>query len=84
MRRFTVSKSLDEAIRETRQAMCEASRYVLNGFELLVGVKPVLYPSRYMDPRGEVMWRTVTNLISEIEDSKAYVDFSEAAQNLSA
>ena len=36
--------------------MQEASRIVLDGFELGSDVKVVRYPERYMDKRGEVMW----------------------------
>jgi hypothetical protein len=48
----------------TRAAMAEASRAVLGGFEIGTDVKPVTYPSRYIDPRGQVMWDKVCGLIS--------------------
>jgi DNA polymerase I-like protein with 3'-5' exonuclease and polymerase domains len=54
---------LDEALATTRSLMGEASRIVLNGFELGTDVKVVRYPERYMDKRGEVMWNKVMNLI---------------------
>ena len=43
--------------------MKEASRIVLDGFELGSDVKEFRYPERYMDKRGAVMWNTVMNLI---------------------
>ena len=43
--------------------MQEASRIVLDGFELGSDVKEVRYPDRYMDKRGVVMWDKVMNLI---------------------
>jgi hypothetical protein len=56
-------EELDEAIATTRSLMGEASRIVLDGFELGTDVKVVRYPDRYMDKRGEVMWNKVMNLI---------------------
>jgi DNA polymerase-1 len=54
---------LDQAIVTTKSLMGEASRIVLDGFELGSDVKEVRYPDRYMDKRGEVMWDKVINLI---------------------
>lgn len=54
---------LDEAISTTKSLMREASRIVLDGFELGSDVKEVRYPDRYMDKRGVVMWNKVMNLI---------------------
>jgi hypothetical protein len=45
--------------------MREASRIVLDGFELGSDVKEVRFPDRYMDKRGVVMWNKVMNLIGE-------------------
>ncbi|MDA0983519.1 MAG: DNA polymerase [Proteobacteria bacterium] len=54
---------LDEAIATAKSLMKEASRIVLDGFELGSDVKAFRYPERYMDKRGVVMWNTVMNLI---------------------
>jgi hypothetical protein len=54
---------LDEAIATAKSLMGEASRVVLDGFELGSEVKEFRYPDRYMDKRGVVMWNTVMNLI---------------------
>ena len=43
----------------------EASRAVLDGFELRADVDVVRYPDRYMDPSGEVMWDRVMGLIAK-------------------
>jgi hypothetical protein len=43
--------------------MQEASRIVLDGFELNSDVKKICFPDRYMDKRGAVMWEKVMNLI---------------------
>jgi DNA polymerase I len=48
-----------------QQVMAEASRAVLAGFEIATEAKVVRYPDRYMDRRGEVMWRKVMRLIGE-------------------
>ena len=58
---------LDEDIARTQAAMAEASRIVLNGFELRTDVNVIRYPDRYMDPRGVVMWEKVRGLIDAIE-----------------
>ncbi|MBL7186844.1 MAG: DNA polymerase I [Phycisphaerae bacterium] len=49
----------------TQEAMAEASRAVLRGFELRTDVKIVRYPDRYMDSRGEAMWNMVMNILSQ-------------------
>jgi hypothetical protein len=56
---------LDADIAAMRAAMAEASRIVLNGFELRTDVHVVRYPDRYMDPRGAVMWARVQDLIAK-------------------
>ena len=44
-----------------QDAMREASRIVLDGFELGTDVQVVRYPDRYTDERGTVMWHRVMN-----------------------
>jgi DNA polymerase I len=48
-----------------RDAMREASRVVLDGFELGTDGELVRYPDRYADPRGTVMWNRVVSLIRQ-------------------
>jgi hypothetical protein len=58
---------LDADIGAARAAMAEASRIVLDGFELHTDCKGeaiVRFPSRYMDDRGRKMWRRVTELLA--------------------
>jgi hypothetical protein len=55
---------LDETVEKTQKIMKEASRIVLNGFELSSDAKIVLYPDRYVDKRGLTMWNTVMRLIN--------------------
>jgi hypothetical protein len=54
---------LEADIATTRNAMAEASRAVLSGFELATDVNIVRWPDRYMDPRGAVMWYRVELLL---------------------
>jgi hypothetical protein len=56
---------LDAAIATTKALMQEASRIVLDGFELGSDVKEVRYPERYMDKRGVVMWNKVMHLLGQ-------------------
>ena len=72
---------LDADVARMREAMAEASRIVLNGFELRTGCsdeydehgKPIefpqiiRYPKRYMDNRGQVMWDRVTELLGRLD-----------------
>jgi DNA polymerase I len=53
-------------------AMAEASREILNGFELRTEAKTFDYPRRYDgDSRGDTMWNTVNALAAELEHSAA-------------
>ena len=50
-----------------RACMAEASRLVLDGFEVRTDAKLVRYPERYMDKRGRAMWDRVMGLLAELE-----------------
>jgi hypothetical protein len=58
---------LDADIGRTRAAMAEASRIVLDGFELRTDASVVRYPDRYADKRGVVMWERVMGLLEAAE-----------------
>jgi hypothetical protein len=62
---------LDADIARMQQAMVEASRIVLDGFELGTDAKIVCDPDRYMDERGTVMWDRVMKLIQEQQQRAA-------------
>ena len=47
---------LDADVARMQEAMREASRVVLDGFELGTDAEVVRYPDRYADPRGIDMW----------------------------
>jgi DNA polymerase I len=62
---------LDVDVQRMRDAMAEASRAVLNGFEIRTDVQLIKYPDRFMDAkRGAVMWNTVARLVTECRNSK--------------
>jgi DNA polymerase I len=58
---------LDAAVAAMQDAMREASRAVLAGFELETDVKRFTYPDRVEDDRGIDMWRRVTGLLTREE-----------------
>jgi DNA polymerase I len=60
---------IEHHVAVTEAAMREASRAVLKGFELRVDRKLILFPNRFMDRRGEVMWHTVCSILSELEQT---------------
>jgi hypothetical protein len=58
---------IDDTIELARNLMAQASREVLDGFELNTDVEIVRYPDRYMDKRGRKMWDTVREIIDELK-----------------
>ena len=50
--------------------MVKASRIVLGGFELRIDAEILAYPDRYMDPRGEAMWKRVMELLDKQQTTK--------------
>jgi len=68
---------IEASVAITQEQMAAASRAVLDGFELRSDAKIVRYPERYMDPRGERMWATVTGILAGLKTTVA--DVPEAA-----
>ena len=62
---------LDADVARMQDAMREASRMVLDGFELGTDAEVVRYPERYIDERGVVMWGRVMELIHEQQQKTA-------------
>jgi hypothetical protein len=58
---------LEADVARMQDAMREASRIVLDGFELGTDATLVRYPDRYMDERGAVMWQRVMALLDQAE-----------------
>jgi DNA polymerase I len=59
---------LGAEVRRMQDAMREASRIVLDGFELGTDATVKRHPDRYMDERGTVMWGRVMALVKRAED----------------
>jgi len=57
---------IEVAVTATQAAMVEASQIALDGFALRSDAKVVRHPDRYMDPRGEKMWNTVTAILADL------------------
>jgi DNA polymerase I-like protein with 3'-5' exonuclease and polymerase domains len=55
--------TLDDTITHMRAIMAEASRKVLNGFEIRTDAEIVRPPERYRDERGAQLWQTVLGLL---------------------
>jgi len=54
-----------EGVVATAQAiMRSASKVVLSGFEVRTDAKIVKFPDRYDEPRGELMWRKITEILA--------------------
>ena len=68
---LTLTAPSSEFLERMREAMREASRIVLGGFELETDHKLIRYPDRYMDERGTVMWERVMKLINEHQERRA-------------
>ena len=60
-------EKLKEHAETTREIMVEASRQVLGGFALRVGIES--YVDRYMDERGASTWNLVMRLLKECQPS---------------
>ncbi len=59
---------IDGIVGQTQEIMAEASRVVLDEFELATDAEVVRWPARYMDEkRGRTMWDRVVKLASEQE-----------------
>ena len=62
---------LADQVRTMQEAMAQASRVVLDGFELRTDAELIRYPGRYQSARGVHMWRTVMELLVELEPDVA-------------
>ncbi len=65
------TEDAESVIKAAQDAMAEASRYVLGGFELRTDVKQVRYPDRYVDNRGVEMWNRVWRIIGNLREEEA-------------
>jgi len=53
----------EDAVSTMRECMAEASRSVLDGFEIRTEAK--VFTDRFEDPRGESTWRLVRELLQK-------------------
>ncbi len=60
-------EDIQATIDATQRAMAEASKIILEGFELRSKVKEIRYPDRYMDDRGEKMWNTINTILKDMD-----------------
>jgi hypothetical protein len=67
------AERIDADVTATQAIMREASRIVLDGFELGSDAQVVRWPDRYGDKRGGLMWREVVRIVDEIDDVAAAV-----------
>jgi len=56
------AREIEEVVAQTRATMAEASRVVLDGFEIGTDAKVVRWPDRYVDEAGADFWATVLRL----------------------
>ena len=61
---------LEADVARMQEAMREASRIVLDGFELGTDADVIKYPNRFSDERGAVMWARVMTLITKGGDNE--------------
>ena len=54
---------IDDDVMAMRPLMSKAGRAVTGGLDVRTDVKIARWPDRYMDKRGEGMWRRVMNLL---------------------
>jgi DNA polymerase-1 len=59
---------IEAVVAETQAAMCEAGRILLDGFELRTDACVVVYPERYEDERGVLMWQQVNATMTALID----------------
>jgi len=57
---------IEDVVHKAQAAMAEASRIVLNGFELRTEAEIIRYPDRYSDERGHEMWNCVIQILDEL------------------
>jgi DNA polymerase family A len=63
---------IDAAVEMMLDAMAQASKVILNGFELGVDAQIIRYPDRYMDEkRGRETWDMIIGLLEEAESVRA-------------
>lgn len=60
-------EKIDTEVAMAQKAMSDASAVVLDSFRLRSEAKIIRYPERYMDERGEKMWKTIWDIVKRID-----------------
>ena len=60
------ASTIDETVREAKQIMGEASKLVLNGFDVGTDAKIVRSPDRYIDDSGYDFWCTIMRIAGPV------------------
>jgi hypothetical protein len=63
-------ENIDAEVVRMQGFMREASEIVLSGFPLRTDAKVIRHPDRYIDPRGEAMWETVSRLLAGLPETE--------------
>ncbi|RLF59222.1 MAG: DNA polymerase I [Thermoplasmata archaeon] len=71
-------EKIDDSVKEAQQCMEDASRYVL-GFQIRTDAKTIQYPNHYLDPRGDVMWNNVWDIINSNHSHKKNSDKTQGS-----
>ncbi|QDU90501.1 DNA polymerase I, thermostable [Pirellulimonas nuda] len=61
------TKSIQEVVSATRDAMARASRLVLDGFDLTTDAETITYPERYRSEKGGALWGSVTAILDDLD-----------------
>jgi hypothetical protein len=59
-------REIEEAATAMSGYMREASRFVLNGFELRTDLSIARYPEHYFCEKGAKFWKTVSKLLEDL------------------
>mgnify|MGYP006269946127 CR=1 FL=1 len=59
--------AIDQEVERARAIMAQASRVVLDGFEIGTDYTIIRHPDRYVDEAGEDFWNTVARLAGPVE-----------------
>ena len=70
-----VTVEITQTVARTQDAMAEASRAVLDGFELRSDAKIVHHPERYSDARGRRMWAAVLDILGDIRSERGAEEY---------
>jgi DNA polymerase-1 len=61
-----LASEIDSIVKNAIKCMEDASEYVLN-YKIRAEAKIIRYPDHYTDPRGDAMWKTVFDIINDIQ-----------------